>query len=419
MSLHVFVSSTARDLEKDCRFGAIRGVKRGGALPVAMETWVAEYESATRVCRQKIRESSHYVGIIAYRRGTELPQLGKSITEAEFDWAQEDGKISIVLLPAGSSPFNASLKRRAHGQSEAEKAAQDAFRERIRQNGAYTLFEDAADLECKVCDQVRLWQSGGLRAMASEGLAGSRGGSASPGGGSSLEQIASLGRVRHVNRLVETLDVLESRDPKAACLVIHGPNGSGHAELLVRLRRTLALARTGEAEPYRLVADLGASWRENSLGRLVEMLAPREAQTPQELASELSDLLRVGDVILELGNAQRFPGGLPELVERLWRPLASSLAPRLPNRLVVLLSVECKLPTSWKPYLQENPKRFDPLCPIKLPHMSAFTREELRNWLTGKLPDDRIDPVAAVLMDETGGDPQSLYNKLRDNATWL
>src|SRR5215213_4354501 len=117
-NIHPFLSATKDDLDADCRPEALRAVSLAGGVPVTMETWDTEYQDAVQVCCEKIKGSSHYIGIFAYRRGWTPPLLQKSITEAEFDWAEEFKKPMVVFLPNPAATFTLKLKKRASKQSE-------------------------------------------------------------------------------------------------------------------------------------------------------------------------------------------------------------------------------------------------------------------------------------------------------------
>ncbi len=100
MEVKVFLSSTCKDLEQDCRPDAIDAIIEAGAIPITMETWHTDYRPAEKVCRKKIREeSTHFLGIIAYRRGWVPPNQKKSITELEFDWSIKYKKPQVIFLP--------------------------------------------------------------------------------------------------------------------------------------------------------------------------------------------------------------------------------------------------------------------------------------------------------------------------------
>ena len=171
MSISVFVSSTSEDLKDDCRPCAIRAVQTAEATPITMETWDTDYSKAGCVCEEKIRDAStHYLGIIAYRRGYEPDGSVISITEAEFDWAVSVyRKPAAILLPDIKSDFDKILRQRAatEPREPAEKATrQTDFIRKIWQSGTYMPFIDPPDLAAKVTRKVMLWGAGGLLALA-------------------------------------------------------------------------------------------------------------------------------------------------------------------------------------------------------------------------------------------------------------
>ena len=69
MTVRVFLGSTSDDLQEDCRPRATRAIQRGGQV-VALETWSSDFNEVLATCRQMVeQQSSHYLGIFAYRLG--------------------------------------------------------------------------------------------------------------------------------------------------------------------------------------------------------------------------------------------------------------------------------------------------------------------------------------------------------------
>src|SRR5205085_2722182 len=93
---------------------------------------------------------------------------GKSITEAEFHWACDCRKKEelAVFLPDHDSEFAGVLRKRAEGQSEDEKKAQEQFHRFLCEKGTVCKFRHAGLLSNMVAEIVRIWCGGGLYATA-------------------------------------------------------------------------------------------------------------------------------------------------------------------------------------------------------------------------------------------------------------
>jgi hypothetical protein len=160
MSIRVFVGSTCDDL-KDCRSAAVKVIARKAPLAVAeaMENWNEEHVDPTQVCCKKVSISTHYLGIFAYRHGwvPGYPELqGKSITEAEYDWAEEFGKPRYILMPDPTEKYAIDLFLAALTQSEREEKAQKAFIDRVKKNNC-NFFKNIYDLADKIDNMVNRW----------------------------------------------------------------------------------------------------------------------------------------------------------------------------------------------------------------------------------------------------------------------
>lgn len=410
MDVRVFVSSTSKDLthksaERDCRRCAERAILSAGAEPVMSQRWVTAFGSVVEVCKQKLIESTHYLGIIGYRYGFQPKGICKSITQAEFEWACEHRRPDdiAILVPDPASLFAARLKTRARDQTKSEHSAQEAFREAIFDAGVYMPFDDAIDLALKVSGQVRMWKEGGLAPFAAR-LGGAR---------KRSNKVIYLGRRQQMGLFADALELLETAPvPRVAAFVVHGPDGFGHDEMVQRMRQRV---RDGDDEPEYRYADIDPGWSKTDLNRLVKAL--RLGETREALAAQLERRLANSDVIIDIGNVQRFAGSLPKLLESFWKPVAASLKARLPNRLIVFFRVEEQAPKGWDVHMQARPPEtsdeYDAARPFKLPALCAFKEEELSAWLTNKVPADRVAVLARTLMRETRGLPVSVFNKLR------
>ena len=427
MTVRVFVSATSKDLSQDCRSAAIKAVHLSNAVPITMETWDTEYLDAVEVCRQKIeQESSHYLGIYAFRYGWIPPQLGKSITEAEFDWVLDCKKPMVVFLPNPTTEFATTLRCRASDQCPSDETAQQAFRDRVSSKGTYQPFDDVVDLGIKVTRRVMLWAQDGLRGIASQPKLSPSARSASKVRPSEAE-IIQLDRQDQVQKFQDSLEVLDrSQLPGVVCFLIHGGTWCGHQEMILRLRQIVD--QKSRVQPLHCKAG-DAVWRQNNLAKLLELIGKKikqdwKPESPEVLASQLHKQLETQDIILEITNIQRLDGSLESFIKDFWYPTVLALkTQKQRHRLVVLLTLEQDILPEWEEFLQNPPASDDSginsMYPIKLPELKDFTEQKLSFWLKTWLSPEDAPKLAKILMNETKGRPQSLYNKLRDDSTWI
>lgn len=422
MSIQPFLSATKDDLDADCRPEAIRAVRLAGAEPITMETWDTEYADPVEVCREKIEQSSHYIGIFAYRRGWSPPVLQqKSITEAEFDWAVDFKKPMVVFLPHPKSPFTRVLEARASGQTDSESEAQQTFLKRVMQK-TVLLFETPSDLTTRIALRVERWSNGLPTPPAVATQAEQTPARRTP----DEVEIGTLGRTEQERDFEDALNlILRPGWARTACFLVSGANLNGHSRLAARLRKKLE-ARAGVKQ---YAVTLGPLWRRATTDRLVEVIgsgierdwAPDSVEV---LAERLGRMLKEGDVVLEVANVHRLDGSLPAFAEKFWQPLATALGTGSPYRLAVLVTAEQTTPPEWEAYLQPPLRRgvvaFDPLRLIKLTELQPFDEEELVAWLQngGWLKPDDAQAFAQALIAETRGVPEILYLKLADDSTW-
>ena len=390
------------------------------AAAIEMGSWLTDFIDPIEVCREKIElESTHYVGVFAYRRGWSPPVLkGKSITEAEFDWACEYKKTSAVLLPQTATKFDVELRRRAATQTPEEKRAQDAFLERIRGLATAMPFEDLADLEGRISGIVALWSVGGIRSMAAKS-------NVSPDAFRQLklveDKLIELGRRDQLKKFEDALDTIRLSAPEAGCFVIHGRGGGfGYKEISTRLIRKLEETAV-ELKSCRI--DIRPDWRQENVQALIEIVALElnldlASNSVETLAAQLKKLLEVSDVVLEFADLQRLEGSLPKFVEDFWKPLVNALPASLGHRFIGLLSFEQTPQPEWNSFLyQFGAEIYDPQNLILLPELTNFNEDEIFLWLR----DRNMEAVAArawaqTWMTETNGHPTILYGKIKSSA---
>jgi hypothetical protein len=419
MSIRPFLSATKDDLDQDCRPGVINAVRLAiNAEPITMETWPAAYDEAVKVCREKLDESTHYIGIFAYRRGWVPVSLQKSITEAEFDWAVELKKKMAAFLPDPKSDFARELKARTEGQGQADADAQDAFRQRVMQN-AYEPFVNAMDLVGRVMRRLHLWSQGGVIGIARQAA---RAGPRVP----SPADLEQLGRKDQSRQLQDSLEIIiGSGFSNVICFLVSGLNDYGQTQLVSRLRKELE--NKSQAHQYKI--SLGPLWIKKTSLSLIQQIGSsiQSGWVPtsiQDLAERLKDILEDSDVVLEIDRIDRFQGSVATFVNEVWQPLTTALDQALPHRLTMLVTVEGPLSPEFDQYLQppleQNATAFDARRLVQLPELQPFTEMEVTTWLrVDKWVANEVAPLLAQsLISETKGIPQLLYLKLSDEATW-
>ena len=339
-----FLSSTSDDLKDDCRPDAINAIRVGMGVEEATETWVADHRAAVAVVRDKIERScSHYIGIFAYRRGWKPRGLRKSITEAEYDWAVAAEKPMAVFIPNVASSFAARLRGRAK-QSRYASAEQRRFLKKVDKNGARALFISSADLACKITRVVLAWNGRSLLEIAGANARG-----LVPKSRPHSSEILALGRTRQVRAFEDTLRSSAVRTPPGhACVVVHGPEGAGQREMAARLRLTVEERLACQPRTVSVAVpfwDRSLHGLLNHIGHNIESgWVPR---TARDLAGRCRVILRRTDLFFELGDAHVLDGGLPALIDGLWRPLVSALPHDLSHRLIWVLRTDCCNLPEW------------------------------------------------------------------------
>ncbi|MFD2937708.1 DnaB-like helicase C-terminal domain-containing protein [Spirosoma flavum] len=95
--LQVFVSSTYTDLIKE-RQAAVEAILTAGHIPAGMELFSAGDKSQMDVIKRWIDESDAYLLILAGRYGSIDPELDKSYTQLEYEYALEKSKAFFALV---------------------------------------------------------------------------------------------------------------------------------------------------------------------------------------------------------------------------------------------------------------------------------------------------------------------------------
>jgi hypothetical protein len=428
MAVKVFISSTAVDLEEDCRpfvRSAVTGCK---ADEVCMESWVTDFIEAEQVCRLKLAGSSHYLGVFAHWRGSSPSGQERSYTEAEFDWACELNKTKAIFMPKAATPYDRKLRRRAKAQDARAAEAQKNFRNRVRTIATAMDFDGLPQLVEKTIQVVDAWLGKGI---VSEGR---QAGAAASARTPNESDLVTLGRRELVAQFERAFDIIGGEGlAEVVGFLVHGPVGYGHAQAVRRLREAFEDAND-DAQPRRVVLPIGGYWDGDDLsgmlsafGRAVDELW--EPSDVSALAARVKKLLATEHVILEINDLQRYTGGLASFVEQFWKPLTDALGAQAhQHKLVAFMSYEGAPEHAWGACTfdteEDDEADFELSRPVKLPALEAFTEKELTAWLRGWLKEigtrggdtarqlEQARKLAATIYAETGGKPQDVYTKL-------
>lgn len=428
MTLRVFVSSTRKDLDVDCRPAVLRAFrfKPPGMEPVNMEDWAAEYEPPVDACQARVEASTYYLGVYGYYRGW-VPPGGdsRSITEMELMWAKLKKRPVAIFLPHPTeprgNPFAQALEERAGNyQGRAELDAQREFLRRVGEGGTVEFFEDPAELGMRAVRRLYLWANPlGDEAPGTVQV---------PGGARKLREsdLPRLGRADQVRVFAEALVRLSGPGaPGAACFLIHGPRHHGQGKLGERLRSLIEDEANGAARTIKL----GFSLAGKHLLSTVLSAVSREAGGPAtataaEVAQQLAELLKLNYVVLDVARVEQYAGGLAGFLAEFWQPIVAQLPPGLPYQLLCLTSVEGEniLNPKLERFVQDADQPLDPSRLVVLPELTHFTAAEVARFLRQFLPADKRGSVAEIaesLVDNSGGAPLLLYSILLDETYWL
>jgi len=407
------------------------------AIAVDMDHWVLDstfdQQSIIDLCHFKLRDdSSHYLGMFAYRRGWVPEQWNsalRSITEAEYDWARDYKKRMAIFIPHPLSRFADELRSRAANQTDAEADAQKQFLDRVRREMSCMEFQHPGHLVQRAIETLRLWQGGGLRRMSRETPSRSVAYS-----GPAEDEFAALGHARPVRVFETTFEqLLVPGMPRTACFLVHGPLDFDQDQLVARL--SLIAQQSLAPPPRRLSVPIGVSWRGNSAESLCSLISRElgyeSCETPARLAEKIADTLQAVDLILEVQYVNRYEGAqagsLPGFIDEFWKPVATYVARGCPRRLVVFLTMECQAEakSSWTSFVQRPLEEdattddFNPLLAVELPRLEAIRLGEVIRWLGRWKSEKDATLIAERLINETGGHPNALRRRLRDASIWM
>jgi len=151
VSLRVFISSTSQDLA-DYRQAAVNVCNELKLIPIAMEFFSAMGAGATEGSKQKIDESTLYIGIFAHRYGYIEEGYDRSVTEVEFDYADERGLDRLCFLVDPSYPWPPD----AIDYTQLE--ALNRFKQKINTTLIRSQFTTVDDFRAKLMSGLVGWQ---------------------------------------------------------------------------------------------------------------------------------------------------------------------------------------------------------------------------------------------------------------------
>jgi len=130
--IDVFLSSTALDLEPHRKAIHAELVSTGLFHCVRQEDFGAQNAEAIEYCREKVKASDIFIGLIGHRRGWEPEgdNANRSITEMEHDWAKETGRRRYLHVAPDDFKTASNLR-----DIDELYARQQAFRKRVMDDG--------------------------------------------------------------------------------------------------------------------------------------------------------------------------------------------------------------------------------------------------------------------------------------------
>lgn|GEM_PF-2712910 len=146
--MKIFLTSTYQDLIAH-REAAARVIERLGQQGVRMEVFGARPSEATAASLEEISDSDALVGIYAHRYGYVPKGHSRSITEQEFDYAQEKGKPTFCFVVDEEYPWPPK-----HVETEPGRARLRDFLQRLRAKVVIDTFTTPEDLASKVASSV-------------------------------------------------------------------------------------------------------------------------------------------------------------------------------------------------------------------------------------------------------------------------
>lgn len=149
--MRVFLSSTGKDLA-DYRAAAIDICNRLRLVPLAMEFFEAMGAGATAGSLTKLADADVYVGIFAHRYGYIENGYARSVTEEEFDAADQCGIERLCFLVDPKHPWSPEAwDPEHHGRLQ-------QFKMRVEQSTIRAVFTSVDDFRVKLQEALVQWQ---------------------------------------------------------------------------------------------------------------------------------------------------------------------------------------------------------------------------------------------------------------------
>jgi ribosomal protein S18 acetylase RimI-like enzyme len=147
-TMKVFLSSTYEDL-REHRAKAAQAIERLGQQGVRMEVFGARPVDATEVSLDEIDASDAFLGIYAHTYGYVPAGSSISITEREFDFAQEHSKPTFCFVVDEEFPWSPKFIEPEPGQSKLK-----LFKRRVSTTFVRDHFTTPDDLAYKVASSL-------------------------------------------------------------------------------------------------------------------------------------------------------------------------------------------------------------------------------------------------------------------------
>jgi len=303
----VIISSTGLDLQA-YRQAAIEVCNRLGMRPIAMEFFEAMGKGATEGSKLQMNQADLYVGIYAHRYGYIEAGYAKSVTENEFDYADERGleRLCFIIDPKFPWPAEA-IDYKNHELLEEFKSRINTL---IRSE-----FTTVDDFKVKLLQALVEWQKRDP---------GSRAGRAVTSAGSEAAWAVATAPPRPALVVGREADLLKVKarfgigtdEPKRPLNIIRGWPGVGKTTLVTALAHDpevaaafpegVLWASVGEAPDS--FAELSAWWR---------ALTKSEAGQPQNLGQVIAQvraLLRDKRMLLIVDDVWEAEAAAPFMV---------------------------------------------------------------------------------------------------------
>lgn len=182
----IFISSTYKDLKEERR-KLFYDILKADHIPSGMEAFSAGNQQDFEVIKEAIDKSHIYVVLVGHRYGN-LAKDGKSFTQIEYEYAQENTKPTLAYLLDDEEAKEARNKLEGSDKESSDERAHDvaywAFRKQVRgtedkrrivdffgkQSGAPSLSNDLQ----KLIDKGQIGSPGLVSADSDQRLLGAR-----------------------------------------------------------------------------------------------------------------------------------------------------------------------------------------------------------------------------------------------------